>query len=84
LLIADPVVDSGLQWLEYHNGDSAAEDRAIRPYIERPAMATRRDHGARFVPVSDAMRDADRRGAGQSHVALAAQNALARKVNRDQ
>ena len=81
---AVPVVDGGLQRLEHHNGDSAAEDRAVRPDVERPAMAARRDHRSRFVPVSDAMRDADRRGAGQSHVALTAQNALAGQVNRDQ
>ena len=81
---AVPVVDGGLQWLEHHNGDSAAEDRAVGPHIERPAMAARRHHRSRLVPVSDAVRDPDRRAAGQSHVAFTAQDALAGQVNRDQ
>ena len=78
------VVERRLQRLEHHHGDAAAEDRAVGPDVERPAVAQRRHHRTRFVPVPDLMRDAKRHAAGQGHVAFAGQQALARQVNRDQ
>jgi hypothetical protein len=41
---AIPGVDGGLQRLESHHRDSAAEDRAVGPHVERPAVANRRHH----------------------------------------
>ena len=81
---AVPVVDGGLQRFEDHNTDAAAEDRAVRPHIERPAMADRRHHRSGFVPVPDVVRDPNRGTAGQCHVAFTVQDALAGQVNGDQ
>ena len=80
---AVPVVDCR-QRLEDHDTDSAAEDGAIGPDVERPAVAGSRHHRSRFVAVADAVRHPDRRGTGQHHVAFARQHALAREVNCDQ
>ena len=81
---AVPVVNRGLQRLENHNTDSAAEDGAIRPHVERPAVTGRRHHRTGFVPVPDAVRDPERRATSQSHVRFTVQNALAGQMNCDQ
>ena len=81
---AVPVVNRGLQRFENHYTDSAAEDGAIRPHVERPAMTGRRHHRTGFVPVPDAVRDPERRATGQSHVRFTVQNALAGQMNCDQ
>ena len=52
-----PVVDGGLQRLEDHDTDSAAEDGAVGPHVERAAVAGRRHHRTR-------LRASTRRGAG--------------------
>src|ERR1700692_1581003 len=74
------VVDGILQRLEHHHTDTAAENRAVGARIERPAMAGRRHHRAWGVPIPDMMRDAQRCAAGQRHLALAVQDALAGQV----
>ena len=48
------VVERRLQRLEYHRRDPAAEDRAVGPDVERPAVARRRHHRPRLVGVADA------------------------------
>ena len=40
-------VDGGLQWFEGHHCDTAAEDRAVGPHVEGPAVADRRHHRSR-------------------------------------
>lgn len=77
-------VDGGLQRLERHHRHTAAEDGAVGANIEGPAVADRRHHRSRRVPVADAVRDAQRRPAGQGHVAFAGQQAQAGQVHGDQ
>ena len=81
---AVPVVDCGLQRLEDDNSDSAAEDGAVRPHVERSAVAGCRHHRTGFVPVPDVVRDSKRRATGQGHLGFTVQNALAGQVNCDQ
>ena len=81
---AVPVVDRGLQRLENDNSDSATENGAIRPHVERAAVAGRRHHRTGFVPVPDAVRDPERCATSQSHVRFTVQNALAGQMNCDQ
>ena len=78
------VVHGILQRLEHHHTHAAAENRAVGARIERPAMAGRRHHRAWGVPIPDVMRDAQRCAAGQRHLTLAVQDALAGQVHRDQ
>ena len=81
---AVPVVQCRLQRLEDHDRDAAAEYRAVRTHVERPAVSGRRDDRPRLVPVADIVRDADRHPTGERHVALTVEQALTGEVHRDQ
>ncbi len=81
---AIPGVDGGLQWLEDHHRDAAAEDRSIRSHVERSAVAHGRHHRSGRGEVTDVVGDAQRGSAGQCDVTLAGQQAQAGQVNRDQ
>ena len=78
------VVEGRLQRLEDDDADSAAEDRAVGPHVERSAVPDRRHDRSRLVPVADVVRDANRHAAGKGHVAFAVEQALAGQVDRDQ
>ncbi len=73
-----------VQTLEHHHADAAAEDRAARLGIEGPAVAVGREDTALLVQIAGVLRHADRDPAGQHHVTLATQQALAAKMDRDQ
>ena len=78
------VLDRRLQRLEHHDGHSAAEDGAIGSHIERAAVARRRNHRSRLVPVTGVVRDSNRHTAREGHVAFTAQQALACQVDSDE
>ncbi len=68
------------------HGDAgpAAENRAARAMIEGPAMSVGRKNLVLLKEVALSVRQFDRRAAGQRHIALAAQQALASRVNGDE
>ena len=78
------VVDGVGQALQGDNRYAVAEHRARRLVVERPAGPVRRHHAALLVEVAALLREGDRHTAGQRHVRLAEQQALAGLGDRQQ
>ena len=66
------------------DAQAAAEDRAAGCCIEGAAMAVAGENLAFAIDIADALRDFDGDSAGQRHVALEVEQALAGKMNGDQ
>ncbi len=71
-----------LQALEHHHPGAAAEEDALRSGVERPAVPLPREDRAVRGLVAGQQVDVDRHPAGERHVALAVQQALAGVVDR--
>ena len=78
------VADRILETPQHDDAKSAAEDGPARSRVEGAAVAVARKNFAFAIEIAKAMRDFDRNAAGQRHVALVIQQALAGEVNRDQ
>ena len=74
------IFDRVRQPTQSHDSRSAAKDGASRLSIERPAVSVWREHLAFVMHVAATMWDLDRDAACKRHVALTAQQALARHV----
>ncbi len=72
------------QPLQGHHADAVPEHRARRPLVEAAAVAVRGQDAALSVEVAARRLGVDRRPAREREVALAAQQALAGEVDRDQ
>ena len=69
---------------QHDDAEAASKDRAAGGCVEGPAMAVARKNLAFAIDIAVAMRDFDGDSAGQSHVALEVEQALAGQMNRDQ